>query len=73
MSKKHINEFQESSDYVILNNPLASPKFIRLIGKGKEMTINDTYTPKIFYEIASQLTPQHLENIQRNQSVVRLA
>lgn len=70
MSKKHISEFQESSDYVILNNPLASPKFIRLIGKGKEMTINDIYTPKIFYEIASQLTPQHLENIQRNQSVV---
>ena len=47
MSKKAILEFQNNEDYIILNNPLASPKFIRLIGKGKEMTINDVYTPKI--------------------------
>jgi hypothetical protein len=70
MSKKAILEFQNNEDYIILNNPLASPKFIRLIGKGKEMTINDVYTPKIFYEIASRLTPEHLLDIQRNQSIV---
>ena len=70
MSKKAIIEFQNNEDYIILNNPLASPKFIRLIGKGKEMTINDVYTPKIFYEIASRLTPEHLLDIQRNQSIV---
>ncbi|MFC3813295.1 hypothetical protein [Lacihabitans lacunae] len=70
MSKKQIVEIQNNEDYIILNNPLASPKFIRLIGKGKEMTINDVYTPKIFYEIASRLTPEHLLNIKRNQSIV---
>ena len=70
MSKKAVSDIQENPDYVILNNPLASPKFIRLIGKGKEVAINDIYTPKIFYEIASKLTPEHLVNIQRNQTVV---
>lgn len=70
MSKKEIVDIQNNEDYIILNNPLASPKFIRLIGKGKEMTITDIYTPKIFYEIASRLTPEHLFNIQRNQSIV---
>jgi hypothetical protein len=70
MSKRNISDFQENSDYIILNNPLASPKFIRLIGKGKEVTVNDTYTPKIFYEIASKLTPEHLANVERNQTIV---
>jgi hypothetical protein len=40
-----------------------------MIGKDKEMTISDTYTPKIFYEIVSRLTPENLEGIKENQSI----
>jgi plasmid replication initiation protein len=64
-----INALQNDSDYVVLSNPLASPKFVRMIGKDKEMTISDTYTPKIFYEIVSRLTPENLEGIKENQSI----
>jgi hypothetical protein len=70
MAKDTVKELQQNPDYVILNNPLASPKFVRMIGKGKEIAINDIYTPKIFYDIASKLTPEHMVDIQRNQSVV---
>lgn len=64
-----IHFLQNDSDYIILNNPLVSPKFIRMIGKEKEMTITDTYTPKIFYEIVSRLTPEDLNGIKENQSI----
>jgi hypothetical protein len=56
-----IKQLQNDKDYIILNNPLAIPKFVRTIGKqGKERVLNKVYTPKIFFEIVSQLTPQHL-------------
>lgn len=55
-----INDLQNNSDYIILNNPLAVPKFVRKLGRGKEHTFNEIYTSKIFFEIVSQLTPQHL-------------
>lgn len=64
-----IKSMQQDENYVVLSNPLASPKFIRMIGKGKEIAINDTYTPKIFIEIASQLTPEHLEGLDRSQTI----
>lgn len=67
--KSTVQDLQGNPDYVILKNPLASPKFIRLMGKGNEMTVSDIYTPKIFYELASQLKPDHLIDIQRNQSI----
>lgn len=65
MAKKQqsevIKELQNDRDYIILNNPLAIPKFVRTVGKqGKEVALNEVYTPKIFFEIVSQLTPQHL-------------
>ncbi len=67
MSKKTqsevIQDLQINPDYIILNNPLATPKFVRQVGKkGKERQITEIYTPKIFFEIVSRLTPQHLEN-----------
>ena len=64
-----IKSMQQDENFVVLSNPLASPKFIRMIGKGKELAINDTYTPKIFIEIASKLTPEHLEGLNRNQTI----
>ena len=64
-----IDSLQKDSDYIILNNPLASPKFVRLIGRGKEVKVNDTYTPKVFYEIVSRLTPEHLEGIKRTETI----
>ena len=60
---------QDDEKYIVLNNPLRNPKFIRKIGKGKESIINETYTPKIFYEIVSRLKPEHLEGIKRNESI----
>lgn len=71
-NKETIKGLQNDDDYVILSNPLASPKFIRTIGKGqnkKEVLVNDTYTPKVFYEIVSRLTPEHLEGIQRTETI----
>ena len=62
LQSETITELQNSPDFVILNNVFAIPKFIKKIGKqGKERVVNDIYTPKIFFEIVSQLTPQHLE------------
>jgi Initiator Replication protein len=55
-----INDLQNNSDYIILNNPLAVPKFVRKLGRGKEHALNEIYTSKIFFEIVSQLTPHHL-------------
>lgn len=73
MSKRNdietINALQEDNDYIVLSNPLSSPKFVRMIGKDKEITISDTYTPKIFYEIVSRLTPENLQGIKENQNI----
>lgn len=68
-SSKAIDGLQNDSDYIIMNNPLANPKFVRLMGRGKEVTVNDTYTPKVFYEIVSRLTPEHLEGIKRTDTI----
>lgn len=72
MKKQTIKELQESPDYVIINNPLASPKFVRAIGSktGKGVEATDIYTPKLFYEIASRLKPEHLVDIKINESVI---
>lgn len=56
-----IDDLQNNPDYVVLNNPLAVPKFIRKISRGKERTLSEVYTPKIFFEIVSKLTPIHLD------------
>ncbi len=56
-----IDDLQNNPDYVVLNNPLAVPKFIRKISRGKERTLSEVYTPKIFFEIVSRLTPTHLD------------
>ncbi len=56
-----IDDLQNNPDYVVLNNPLAVPKFIRKISRGKERTLSEVYTPKIFFEIVSRLTPIHLD------------
>ena len=72
MKQQTIQELQENPDYVILRNPLASPKFIRTMGTkaGTSIEATDIYTPKLFYEIASRLTPEHLANIKINESVI---
>ncbi len=76
MSKKDCKEtvtnLQSDDNYIVLSNPLASPKFIRTIGKGqnkKELSVNETYTPKVFYEIVSRLTPEHLNGIKRTETL----
>ena len=56
-----ITDLQNNQDYIILNNVFSVPKFVKKVGKlGKERVVTETYTPKIFFEILSQLTPQHL-------------
>jgi plasmid replication initiation protein len=71
-SKETVNNLQSDDNYIVLSNPLASPKFIRTIGKGqnkKELSVSETYTPKVFYEIVSRLTPEHLEGIKRTETI----
>lgn len=67
--KNGLEGLQTNADYVILSNPLASPKFVRVMGKGKTQAINEVYTPKIFYEIVSKLMPEHLEGVKRNENI----
>lgn len=66
-----IQNLQNDSDYVILSNPFASPKFVKAISKteSKEITTKDIYSRKLFYEIVSRLKPGHLENIKINESI----
>jgi plasmid replication initiation protein len=76
MAKKQqsevIKELQNNSDFVILNNPLATPKFVRKLGKGKEVALTEVYTPKLFYDIISRLTTEHLEQIENGKDVIKL-
>ena len=60
-STEVITDLQNNKDYIILNNIFSVPKFVKKVGKiGEERVVTETYTPKIFFEILSQLTPQHL-------------
>jgi hypothetical protein len=76
MAKKQqsevIKNLQNNSDFVILNNPLATPKFVRKLGKGKEVALTEVYTPKLFYDIISRLTTEHLEQIENGKDVIKL-
>jgi hypothetical protein len=56
-----IDDLQSNPDYIILNNLFAIPNFVGIGKRGIER--NEVYTPKIFFEIVSQLTPKHLECI----------
>lgn len=74
MSKKEkmssqIEGFQNNPDYVIFNNPLSNPKFVRKLSRTETKSINEIYTPKLFIEIASRLKPEHLEGLKRNENV----
>jgi Initiator Replication protein len=66
-----IKSIQNDSNYIILSNPFASPKFIKAISKteNKEITVKDIYSRKLFYEIVSRLKPEHLENIKINENI----
>lgn len=68
---KNIESLQNSSDFVILNNPLASPKFVRKISKTetKAISVKEIYAPKLFFEVASRLKPADLEQIKVTESV----
>ena len=58
-----ITELQHNQDYIILNNIFATPTFRKIAKEGeqeKDSVVNEVYAPKIFFEILSQLTPQHL-------------
>jgi len=68
-SRKDIEALQQNPDYIILNNPLASPRFVRAISKSEQRTITEIYTPKVFYEIVSRLKPEHLHGIAKNQNI----
>ena len=62
-SAEVITELQQNQDYIILNNIFATPTFRKIAKEGEEgknHIVNEIYAPKIFFEILSQLTPQHL-------------
>ena len=56
-----INALQYNTDVVILNNPLSAPKLILKLGRGKgnKLQLSEVYTPKLFYDIISRITPEH--------------
>lgn len=62
---KDILAFQNNPNFVILNNPLANPKFVRAISKTekKALSAKETYTPKLFFEVASRLQLTDLDKI----------
>ena len=62
---KEILAFQNNPNFVILNNPLANPKFVRAISKTekKALSAKETYTPKLFFEVASRLQLTDLDKI----------
>ena len=64
-----INDLQNNSDYVILNNPLSALKFIRKLTTGKEASLTEVYMPKLFYEIISLLKPEHLIGISEESNI----
>ena len=68
-TRKNIESLQQNPDYIIMNNPLASPKFVRAISKSEQKTITEIYTPKVFYEIVSRLKPEHLVGVANNQNI----
>ena len=68
-NKNDIEALQHNPDYIIMNNPLASPKFVRAISKSEQKTITEIYTPKVFYEIVSRLKPEHLIGVANNQNI----
>ncbi len=67
-----IAELQHNSEAVILNNPLSAPKFIRKLGKKTQMSLTEIYTPKLFYDIISRITPEHLQMFEEGRDVVTL-
>jgi len=69
VTRKDIEALQQNPEYIIMNNPLASPKFVRAISKSEQKTITEVYTPKVFYEIVSRLKPEHLVGIANNQNI----
>ena len=69
-----INELQYNTDVVILNNPLSAPKLIQKLGRGKgnRLQISEVYTPKLFYDIISRITPEHSALIDNGDTTVKI-
>jgi hypothetical protein len=65
-----MNDLQNNPNYVILNNPLSALKFVRKLGLKTEQTLTEVYTPKLFYEIITRLTPEHLIGVSNQQNVL---
>jgi plasmid replication initiation protein len=68
-----IKELQYNPEVVILNNPLSAPKLVRKLGKGKELQLNEIYAPKLFYDIVSRITPEHLKQFDEGKTTVTLS
>jgi hypothetical protein len=73
MAKKRkeevVRDLQENADYVILNNPLSTPKLVRKLSMKKEVAPSEIYTPKLFYDLISRLKPEHLDGVRKDQNV----
>jgi hypothetical protein len=76
MSKKSrgeiIEELQYNPEVVILSNPLSAPKLVKNMGRGKKLQLNEVYTPKLFYDIISRITPEHLRQFDEGKTTVSL-
>jgi plasmid replication initiation protein len=52
-----------------MNNPLSTLSFVRKLGLGKEKSVTEVYTPKLFYDIISRLKSEHLTDVNKPQII----
>ena len=61
--KMSIQNLQNDSNYIVLDNPFSNPKFIKQLSKTEyKIAKTDTYTLKLFAELLSRLNYEALEN-----------
>ncbi len=61
--KMSIQNLQNDSNYIILDNPFSSPRFVKQLSKTEyKIAKTDTYTLKLFAELLSRLNYEALEN-----------
>jgi plasmid replication initiation protein len=64
-----IEDFQSNADYIILDNPLSNPKFVRKISKTETKSIKEIYTPKLFIEVVSRLKHEDINGLSKNETI----
>ena len=68
--KEVLNELQNNTEVVVLNNVFAVPRLTRPEKRGKDILVQDEYSRKVFYKIVSMLNPNHFEMAESGKTVI---